>query len=80
MRDWFEAQLAAGLPAFAGSHVSGTLAVKQELLNELLAKWLADGGPIGATRLDVGAAKRAVKSASVRAEAGTLLVDFEISI
>ena len=34
MREWTEAQLAAGLPAFAGSTISGTLAVKQELLNE----------------------------------------------
>ena len=42
MREWIEAQLAAGLPAFAGSAMSGTVAVKQEALNELIAKWLAN--------------------------------------
>ena len=50
MREWFEAQLAAGLPAFAGTVVSGTLAVKQEALNELLANWLAASAAPPGTR------------------------------
>jgi hypothetical protein len=80
MREWFEAQLAAGFPAFAGSRVSGTLSVKQELLNELIAKWLAGADAVDSSRLELNAAKRAIKSANVRAEAGTVLVDFEIRI
>jgi hypothetical protein len=83
MRDWFQTQLAAGFPAFAGSSVSGTLAVKQEMLNELLAAWLAESalhadgtkGP-----LDLGRSVTVIKSATVRAEPGTVLVDFKIVV
>ena len=82
MREWFEAQLAAGLPAFAGSNITGTLALKPELFNELIARWLA--GEIAATASgshpDLSTVRRAVRSASVRVETGAVLVDFEIRI
>ena len=81
MRDWIEAQLAAGLPAFAGSHMSGTLALKQELLNELLGRWLTESAPGTPPRLpDLAPVKRVVKGAAVRAEAGRLLIDFTIAV
>ena len=81
MREWIEAQLAAGLPAFAGSHLAGTVAVKQELLNELIATWLASsGGGASGPPFDLARARAAVKSASVRGEPGRILVDFEIRI
>jgi hypothetical protein len=82
MRDWIEAQLRGGLPAFAGTQISGTIAVKQELINELLKAWLAataSGGP-GTPTLDVSQSLRAIKAASVRAEPGAVLVDFEVAI
>jgi hypothetical protein len=82
MRDWLDAQLAAGLPAFQGTTVSGTVAVKQELLTELLTKWLVNVQP-GAAQIaavDVERAKGFIKSAVVRAEPGTVLVDFTIAI
>ena len=82
MREWLEAQLAAGLPALAGSSVSGTLAVKQDLVNELLATWLKDAAtPTPPTAApDMKAAARFVRRASVRAENGTLSIDFAIEI
>jgi hypothetical protein len=82
MRDWFEAQLAAGLPAFSGTSISGTLAIKQEAVNELLANWLAASAtPEGAKPpFDVGRARQFLKSAAVRAEPGTLLVDFHVTV
>jgi hypothetical protein len=82
MREWIEAQLAAGLPAFAGSTVSGTLAVKQEVLNELIAKWLANETPLNgrAAGFDVGKARAAVKHARIRGETGTILLDFDIRL
>lgn len=83
MREWIEAQLAAGLPGFAGSAVTGTLAVKQEVLTELLAQWLADTtrGAGGTTApFDVGRVTPLIKSASVRAEPGRVLVDFTIAV
>jgi hypothetical protein len=82
MHEWIEAQLAAGLPAFAGSTVSGTMAVKQELVNELIAKWLANDTPLGGgpARFDFSKARSAVKHARIRGEAGTILLDFDIRI
>ena len=84
MREWFEAQLAAGLPALSGSHLSGTLAVKQEMVNELIAQWLASesapGGTGASPALDLGKARAAIKSAAVRGEPGRILVDFDIQI
>jgi hypothetical protein len=81
MREWIESQLKTGLPAFAGSKMSGTVAVKQELINELLGKWLEDQGPSGTkTWLEFGPSKHVVKHAAVRAEPGTVLVDFTIVI
>jgi hypothetical protein len=82
MREWFRAQLAAGLPALSGSAVSGTIALKQEMLNELLAGWLADTSSSGAATpaMDVSRVKPLVKEATVRTEAGTLFVDFRIAI
>jgi hypothetical protein len=82
MREWFEAQLAAGLPAFAGSAISGTVAIKQELINELLAKWLIDNARSSDAKptLDFGKTAGVVKQAAVRAETGTLLIDFEIAV
>lgn len=83
MREWFEAQLKAGLPAFAGSAVSGTLSVRQELLNELLTRWLADsqkGGQASSPPVDLAQLTPLIKSAAVRAEPGRVLVDFSIAV
>ena len=82
MREWIEAQLGSGLPAFAGTSIAGTVALKQELLNDLLARWLAEAQTPGATPAspDFSQSIRVIKSAAVRAETGTVLVDFEIVI
>ena len=81
MHDWIATQLAAGLPAFTGSKLSGTLAVKPEVVNELIARWLAgDTARSDAPRVDLGIVRRAIKTATVRAENGKLLIDVEISL
>jgi hypothetical protein len=82
MREWIEAQLAAGLPAFAGSTIAGTIVVKQEVLNELIAKWLAgDTSPnAGPARFDYSPARAMVKDAKIRGETGRILLDFNVRI
>ena len=52
------------------------------MLNELIAKWLADDSPgdAGPPRLDMAKARAAVKHARIRGEAGTILLDFDIRI
>jgi hypothetical protein len=81
MDERVHAQLAAGLPAFRGTAISGTLAVKQELINELLAQWLEarSAGP-SARAPDFNQLLPFLKQAAVRAEAGAVHVDFQISI
>jgi hypothetical protein len=83
MDEWVRAQVAAGLPAFRGSAIAGTVAVNQELLNELLAQWLAaqaQGGGAATGAPDVRQLLPFLKQAAVRAEAGRVLVDFEVSV
>jgi hypothetical protein len=81
MDEWMRAQLAAGLPAFRGSAIAGTLAVNQELLNELLAKWLSQQVQGAAsTGTDVNQLLPFLKQASIRAETGKVLVDFQVSV
>jgi hypothetical protein len=82
MRAWLEAQLAAGLPAFAGSEMSGTVAVKQEALNELIATWLAANTPASTApaKFDLSRARAAIKQARIRGETGTILLGFDIRI
>ena len=85
MRKWIEDQIAAGLPALAGSRLSGTLAVAPALLNELIADWLtpADREPpagAAAPRLDLTALRAAVRSVAIRAEPDRILVDVDIHV
>jgi hypothetical protein len=83
MDEWVHAQLAAGLPGLRGSAISGTLAMKQELINELLAQWLAAKAQSAGTSSrapDLSQLLPFLKQAAVRAEAGAVLVDFQISI
>jgi hypothetical protein len=81
MREWIEAQLANGLPAFAGTSVSGTIALHQDLLNTLLSNFLAQAPTAGVKPpLDLKGAMTTVKSAAIRVEPGTVFVDFRIAI
>lgn len=87
MRKWIEDQIAAGLPALAGSRLSGTVAVAPALLNELIADWLTppDASPpttteTAAPRPDLTSLRAAVKSVAIRAEPDRILVDVDIRV
>ena len=82
MREWFESQLASGLPALAGTTMSGTLALRDELLNELLDKFLAQAraGTPPKAPVDFGRSVDVIKAARIRAETGRVLIDFEINV
>jgi hypothetical protein len=60
--------------------VSGTLVVRQDLLNELIAKWLQNQALANAPPVDANRLKTFVKSATVRAEPGTVLLDFDVRL
>ena len=80
MQDWIAAQLAAGLPAFAGSSLAGTVAIKQEAINEFIANWLAADGASSTPAVDPRLARAAIKSAAIRAEPGRILIDIEVRV
>jgi hypothetical protein len=46
-----ERELAAGLPRLAGAHITGTVPVREVLLNELIGELVAPGAPAPVLRL-----------------------------
>lgn len=84
MQEWFTRQIAEGLPALRGTAISGTLAVRQELINELLSQWLASmataAAPSRTPPPDLTPVAGALKRAAVRAENGTVYVDFDVAV
>lgn len=85
MPNWLQTQVANGFAAFSGSTISGTVPIKEALINELLAEYLASPDEARRTEpppADVPLAelKRLVRRAAVRAEAGVVTLDFEIRI
>jgi hypothetical protein len=82
MQDWLKTQLADGLPAFAGSSLSGTLSVRQELATVLLNDLLREpgAGPRANTGNDFAGLVKFVKEVGVRADAGAVMIDFKISV
>jgi hypothetical protein len=90
-----EKYLQNDLADFAGLRVTGTVPVKQEILNDLLQMVLKDmgspassPGPVSATDMAAVSASgvdpkrflKFLKKAEVRAEEGRLVLDFDVSI
>ncbi|MFN2447646.1 MAG: hypothetical protein ABR606_18930 [Vicinamibacterales bacterium] len=85
MPTWLQTQLASGFAAFSGSTISATVPIKQELINELLAEYLAEEAttaPADPRWAEVPFAqlKTLVRRAAVRAEAGVVTLDLEIRV
>ena len=77
-------QIENGFPAFAGTKLSGTVAVEQSLLNDLLQEWLTataqPKSPAPTSGVDLTSLRKLVKEASVRADQGVVMVDFKIAV
>jgi len=69
-----------GFADFRGLHISGTVPVKQELINELIANFLQSPPPGAASPsgFDVRLLLPLVKNAEVTADSGVLTLRFEI--
>ena len=82
MNEWLRDQLARGFSDFAGTTLSGEIPIKEELLNELLARWLANAGKPGTTQPALSAADvaRYVRSATVHAGPGVVTLRFELAV
>lgn len=82
MLEWWQSQVARGFPDLAGTVVTGSIPVKEELINELIASYLAQPGDQPAPRAVPDAARlmRQVRSASVHAGPGVVTLRFEIGV
>lgn len=85
---WFSDQIAAGLPALAGTRIAGTVPLPVTLLNELIAQAIADtaaGGSAAVARPpsaapDLATMARMVRHVRVDAAPGVVTLDFEVGI
>ena len=82
MTDWLTAQLAEGFPALKGASMSGSIPIKETLINDLIAEYLARPAAPPAPRagFDPRALLPLLERASIHAEPGVVTVRFEVKI
>jgi hypothetical protein len=86
VKELIEKALASGLQELAGLELSGTVPIRQEFINEVIAETLQSGVPETSPQsselpsVDVNALLPHVKKAEVSAENGKLTLHFEIKI
>jgi hypothetical protein len=80
MEEWVKEQLARGFADFEGTTLTGTIPVKTELLNQLIARFLAQEGRAPSPAADLRQVVRFVRSATVAAEPGVVILHFEIGV
>ena len=84
MREWLERQVAAGLPALAGTELRGTIAVNPELINQFIAQWLSAPPSVASSptpsSLDWSRLRSLIRSTVVRSEANRILIDLDVRV
>lgn len=87
MQDLLRRYIENGLQDFKGLRISGSIPVKDAVLNEAIAGLLAGArsnaptSPAAGDRsLDLSALRTLVKRAEVRADAGVVTIAFEIAV
>jgi hypothetical protein len=82
MPEWLTAQIAAGFPALKGAALSGSIPIKEELINDLIADFLARPpaapGPPGG--FDPRVLLPLVKRATVHADQGVVTLNVEVQV
>jgi len=82
MQDWLRAQVENGFAAFQGASLSGSIPVKEELINELIAGVLAQAGrPAASTPpFDPRLIVPFIRKATVHADAGVVTLHVDLAI
>ncbi len=88
IRDLVEKHLANDLDEFKGLRISGSIPVRQELINELLAELVQNGIAQRTTNDDmreaslfgINDALRLVKHVEIKTSAGSITVEFELRV
>ena len=83
MKELIEKALAGGLQELAGLELSGTIPIRQELINEVIAETLESGVPEKSPdrpQVSVNTLLPHIKRAQISAENGKLTLQFEIKV
>ena len=82
MQDWLKAQMASGFAAFDGASITGSIPVKESLINEMIASYLAHAGdvPTAPPAFDPRLLLPLVKTATVHAEPGIVTLHLDLRI
>jgi hypothetical protein len=82
MQEWLTAQMANGFSALQGTALTGSVPVKEELINELIAAFLANTGEPSKAELPVDPRlfTSFIRKATVQAQPGIVTLHFEIRI
>ena len=82
MDEWLKDQFARGFVDFEGTTVSGAIPIKTDLINLLIARYLAQPGPVALAgpSLDAAQLVRFVRAATVEAGPGVVTLRFDIGI
>ena len=91
MQDLLSRHLSNGFAEFEGLHVTGSIPIKQELLNAILAEMLQSGlqprsapetapGASSPPKIEPGKLLERVKRVEVEAEDGKIIFRFEIRV
>ena len=79
MQEWLKEQLARGFADFKGSTLTGAVPIKEELINRLIAQYLAETGK-EATASPGPDIAQFLRSATVHAEPGIVTLRFEVGV
>ena len=82
MQDWLKAQLASGFADFSGATLSGVIPVKDSLVNEWIAEFLAAAREpsAAAPSFDARPLATLVHSATIQAEPGVITVRVALKV
>src|SRR5829696_4406588 len=73
MNEWLREQIANGFSSFKGAALSGSIPVKEELINELIAHYLATADETRATpAFDARELLRFIAKATIHADTGVV--------
>ena len=82
MQDWLKEQIANGFAAFDGASLTGSIPMKESLINEMIASVLAHAGdpPAAQPAFDPRLLAPFIRTATVRAEPGVVTLHLDLRI
>jgi hypothetical protein len=82
VQEWLKAQIADGFAAFDGASLTGSIPVKESLINEMIASFLSHAGELPASPppFDLRLVRPFIRTATVRAEPGVLTLHVDLRI